>query len=206
MVRGQDERGWMDGWMVGWSDDGWVNVLLRARRADEGHVELRRAAQQVAHAVRPLQAGGRTTSRRASARRAATGTARARWGAPRGHCRSAPAVATWPLMRVPSPQRVYEWGQKSKRRRTTGTGRMRHLKLVRRRFRNGFRSVCAACASAAAAARACWGSWSVGLVGADGAGMGRWPSRRRRAAASPSRDKQRGAAQRWRLGPMARPR
>jgi len=28
---------------------------------------------------------------------------------------------------------------KAKRRSTTGTGRMRHLKLVQRRFRNGFR-------------------------------------------------------------------
>lgn len=31
------------------------------------------------------------------------------------------------------------WSEKAKRRRTTGTGRMRHLKLVHRRFKNGFR-------------------------------------------------------------------
>lgn len=31
------------------------------------------------------------------------------------------------------------WSEKAKRRRVTGTGRMRHLKLVHRRFRNGFR-------------------------------------------------------------------
>lgn len=31
------------------------------------------------------------------------------------------------------------WSVKAKRRRTTGTGRMRHLRLVHRRFRNGFR-------------------------------------------------------------------
>lgn len=31
------------------------------------------------------------------------------------------------------------WSVKAKRRKTTGTGRMRHLKIVRRRFRNGFR-------------------------------------------------------------------
>ncbi|KAH8244891.1 hypothetical protein KR032_002085, partial [Drosophila birchii] len=31
------------------------------------------------------------------------------------------------------------WSVKAKRRKTTGTGRMRHLKVVRRRFRNGFR-------------------------------------------------------------------
>ena len=34
---------------------------------------------------------------------------------------------------------VVEWGQKAKRRRTTGTGRMRHLKDLPRRFKNGFR-------------------------------------------------------------------
>jgi hypothetical protein len=32
-----------------------------------------------------------------------------------------------------------EWGQKAKRRRTTGTGRMRYLKTLPRRFKNGFR-------------------------------------------------------------------
>lgn len=35
--------------------------------------------------------------------------------------------------------RSYEWGQKAKRRKTTGTGRMRYLKGVSRRFKNGFR-------------------------------------------------------------------
>jgi len=35
--------------------------------------------------------------------------------------------------------RSYEWGQKAKRRKTTGTGRMRYLKHVPRRFKNGFR-------------------------------------------------------------------
>jgi large subunit ribosomal protein L37e len=32
-----------------------------------------------------------------------------------------------------------EWAQKAKRRRTTGTGRMRYLKDLPRRFKNGFR-------------------------------------------------------------------
>ncbi|RWS13435.1 60S ribosomal protein L37-like protein [Dinothrombium tinctorium] len=36
--------------------------------------------------------------------------------------------------------RKYNWSEKAKRRKTTGTGRMRHLKLVHRRFKNGFRS------------------------------------------------------------------
>ncbi|PQE19270.1 60S ribosomal L37 protein [Rutstroemia sp. NJR-2017a WRK4] len=30
------------------------------------------------------------------------------------------------------------WGEKAKRRKTTGTGRMRHMKEVPRRFKNGF--------------------------------------------------------------------
>ncbi|CAD5112360.1 DgyrCDS1593 [Dimorphilus gyrociliatus] len=36
-------------------------------------------------------------------------------------------------------KRSFNWSEKSKRRRTTGTGRMRHLKKVQRRFNNGFR-------------------------------------------------------------------
>lgn len=40
----------------------------------------------------------------------------------------------------PAPKtRGFEWGQKAKRRRTTGTGRMRFLKTMPRRFKNGFR-------------------------------------------------------------------
>jgi large subunit ribosomal protein L37e len=35
--------------------------------------------------------------------------------------------------------RKYNWSEKAKRRKTTGTGRMRHLKNVFRRQRNGFR-------------------------------------------------------------------
>ncbi|KAJ9124313.1 60S ribosomal protein L37A [Naganishia vaughanmartiniae] len=35
--------------------------------------------------------------------------------------------------------RSYNWGLKAKRRKTTGTGRMRHLKEVSRKFKNGFR-------------------------------------------------------------------
>merc|ERR1712060_834438 len=35
--------------------------------------------------------------------------------------------------------RKYGWSTKAKRRKTTGTGRMRHLKVVRQKFRNGFR-------------------------------------------------------------------
>jgi len=35
--------------------------------------------------------------------------------------------------------RKYHWSFKALRRRTTGTGRMRYLKTVPRRFKNGFR-------------------------------------------------------------------
>ncbi|KAI9701707.1 MAG: 60S ribosomal protein L37A [Bogoriella megaspora] len=34
--------------------------------------------------------------------------------------------------------RGYNWSEKAKRRKTTGTGRMRSLKSVPRRFKNGF--------------------------------------------------------------------
>ena len=32
------------------------------------------------------------------------------------------------------------WSEKAKRRKTTGTGRMRYLKTVSRRFKNGFQT------------------------------------------------------------------
>ncbi|GAM87045.1 hypothetical protein ANO11243_050660 [Dothideomycetidae sp. 11243] len=35
--------------------------------------------------------------------------------------------------------RKYNWSEKAKRRKTTGTGRMRTLKGVSRKFSNGFR-------------------------------------------------------------------
>jgi len=34
---------------------------------------------------------------------------------------------------------IDNWSEKAKRRKTTGTGRMRHLSDVNRRFKNGFR-------------------------------------------------------------------
>merc|ERR1712189_178 len=39
----------------------------------------------------------------------------------------------------PARNRSFNWGSKAKRRKTTGTGRMRHLKKVHRRSVNGFR-------------------------------------------------------------------
>ena len=38
-----------------------------------------------------------------------------------------------------STMRKYNWSKKAKRRRTLGTGRMRHMKHMSRRFKNGFR-------------------------------------------------------------------
>jgi len=35
--------------------------------------------------------------------------------------------------------RQYNWAQKAKGRRTTGTGRMRYMKTMTRKFKNGFR-------------------------------------------------------------------
>ena len=40
--------------------------------------------------------------------------------------------------------RSFNWSTKAKRRKTTGTGRMRHLKDIARRFKNGFREGTAA--------------------------------------------------------------
>ena len=41
---------------------------------------------------------------------------------------------------IPIPNLFLDnWSIKAQRRRTTGTGRMKHLKLVQRRFKNGFR-------------------------------------------------------------------
>ncbi|KAF6237018.1 hypothetical protein HO173_004897 [Letharia columbiana] len=36
--------------------------------------------------------------------------------------------------------RQYNWGMKAKRRKTTGTGRMRSMKEVPRKFKNGFQT------------------------------------------------------------------
>ncbi|KAJ7357763.1 60S ribosomal protein L37 [Desmophyllum pertusum] len=38
-----------------------------------------------------------------------------------------------------SRNRKFNWSIKAKRRKTTGTGRMRHLKVLYRQFKNGFR-------------------------------------------------------------------
>ena len=39
-----------------------------------------------------------------------------------------------------NPWKTDNWGEKAKRRKTTGSGRMRYLKEVPRRFKHGFRT------------------------------------------------------------------
>ena len=51
----------------------------------------------------------------------------------------------------PLPQTTDNWSNKAIRRKTTGTGRMRHLKDLPRRFKNGFREGTEAAPKAAAA-------------------------------------------------------
>ncbi|WFD29219.1 hypothetical protein MSPP1_000225 [Malassezia sp. CBS 17886] len=46
--------------------------------------------------------------------------------------------------------RSYQWGQKAIRRKTTGSGRMRYLKTVARKAKNGFRTGTASKSVAAA--------------------------------------------------------
>ncbi|KAG0194782.1 60S ribosomal protein L37 [Apophysomyces sp. BC1034] len=59
--------------------------------------------------------------------------------------RPALSVDTLPLRSVPMKRNrefislLVNWSEKGQRRKTTGTGRMRHLKEVHRRFTNGFR-------------------------------------------------------------------
>ncbi|KAJ1651586.1 60S ribosomal protein L37B [Dispira simplex] len=50
--------------------------------------------------------------------------------------------------------RSYNWSEKAKRRKTTGTGRMRYLKNVPRRAKNGFREGIKAASKKAAATSA----------------------------------------------------
>ncbi|KAJ3195043.1 60S ribosomal protein L37 [Irineochytrium annulatum] len=45
------------------------------------------------------------------------------------------AQCAYPAAKV----RKFNWSEKGKRRKTTGTGRVRHLKTMARRFKNGFR-------------------------------------------------------------------
>jgi large subunit ribosomal protein L37e len=40
--------------------------------------------------------------------------------------------------------RRFQWGEKALRRRTTGTDRMRYMRTLTRRFKNGFREGCTA--------------------------------------------------------------
>mmetsp|Transcript_13563 Transcript_13563/g.26308 ORF Transcript_13563/g.26308 Transcript_13563/m.26308 type:complete len:96 (-) Transcript_13563:57-344(-) len=45
------------------------------------------------------------------------------------------SACAYPLAR----SRSYNWSEKAKRRKAVGTGRMRYMKTLTRRFKNGFR-------------------------------------------------------------------
>merc|ERR1739848_713790 len=60
------------------------------------------------------------------------------------------AACGYPAARI----RKYGWSQKAIRRKTTGTGRMRYLKDLPRRFKNGFREGTEAVKKTAAAQQA----------------------------------------------------
>ena len=54
-------------------------------------------------------------------------------------CRSSlEKLQTWRYLLFSTLFLLVNWSVKANRRKTTGTGRMRHLKKVYRRFRNGF--------------------------------------------------------------------
>eukprot|EP00898_Chlorokybus_atmophyticus_P008917 jgi/Chlat1/9026/Chrsp94S08298 len=53
------------------------------------------------------------------------------WHIQKGRC----SACGYPAARI----RKFNWSEKAIRRKTTGTGRMRHLKTLPRRFKNGFR-------------------------------------------------------------------
>merc|ERR1712013_132535 len=57
------------------------------------------------------------------------------WQAPQQISHTVCASCGYPSARI----RSFNWGSKAKRRKTTGTGRIRHLKKVHRRSTNGFR-------------------------------------------------------------------
>uniref|UniRef100_A0A1I8FFK1 SUN domain-containing protein n=1 Tax=Macrostomum lignano TaxID=282301 RepID=A0A1I8FFK1_9PLAT len=94
----------------------------------KGHNLIWKAAQQVAHAVRPLRPQVLHVQKKT--------------------CSS----CAYPAARI----RHFNWAKKAQRRRTTGTGRMRHLKVVQRRFNYGFRTGQAKPSSRAAAGAASW--------------------------------------------------
>jgi len=56
-----------------------------------------------------------------------------------GACRMRRGAACRLVRAAPSSSIAVNWGAKALRRRTTGTGRMRYLKTLPRRFKNGFR-------------------------------------------------------------------
>ncbi|KJK67868.1 Ribosomal protein L37e [Aspergillus parasiticus SU-1] len=90
----------------------------------EGYLQLWQAPQQVSHSLQALWLTGCDLRLGYSGRRS--------FHVQKSTC----ANCGYPSAKV----RKYNWSEKAKRRKTTGTGRMRHLKEVHRRFKNGFQT------------------------------------------------------------------
>ncbi|TLD06887.1 hypothetical protein PgNI_10807 [Pyricularia grisea] len=54
--------------------------------------------------------------------------------------RSTPALRADTLLLRPGSETTDNWSEKAKRRKTTGTGRMRYLSTVTRKFKNDFQT------------------------------------------------------------------
>jgi hypothetical protein len=72
-----------------------------------------------------------------------------RFARPLTHTPLSPSIPSIPSLKKPSTL-ADNWSAKALRRKTTGTGRMRHLKDLPRRAKNGFREGTEATAKAAA--------------------------------------------------------
>ncbi|TKA26007.1 hypothetical protein B0A50_05519 [Salinomyces thailandicus] len=90
------------------------STFAKHRQNDEGYLQFRKAPQQDARSVQTLR---KTGSRSLHVQKKTC------------------ANCGYPSASI----RKFNWGEKAKRRKTTGTGRMRTLKGVPRKFKNGFR-------------------------------------------------------------------
>ncbi|KAH7563325.1 60s ribosomal protein l37 [Bipolaris maydis] len=115
----------------------------------EGYLQFRKAPQQDAHALQALryvippwtmaldiQLLGLELLREKGAT-SATGTDGKSTGRRSLHIQKHTCASCgYPAAKT----RKFNWGEKAKRRKTTGTGRMRYLKTVNRKFSNGFQT------------------------------------------------------------------
>lgn len=121
-----------------------VSALSRLAAADGDHVQRGRAL-------------GQTGNRRQSQQTGLTACE-----PPAAYTREPALAARWPMCAPPTPAcpAADNWSVKAIRRKTTGTGRMRHLKTVQRRFSNGFRE----------GERPLWGGIRLGSQGLSSGG------------------------------------